>query len=61
MLIYFESGRGCGIREVRDLESGKRAILREAGTYDGVSVVRKATEKDITWVKGMGGSVPVEA
>lgn len=46
-----------GIREARDIESGKRAILREVGTYEGVSTVRKATEEDIAWVKGMGGSV----
>ena len=61
MLIYFESGCGCGIRKARDLESGKRAILREVGTYEGVFVTRKATKEDIAWVKGMGGTVPEEA
>jgi hypothetical protein len=58
MKIYFESRKGCGVREARTVESGRKAILREAGEYDGVQVCREATEADIAWVKGMGGYIP---
>jgi len=58
MLIYFETARGCGIREYRDLPSAKVNITRETGTYDPPSVIREATEEDISWVRAMGGFVP---
>lgn len=55
--FYFESDRGCGIREYRNLERALRGVAREVG--DGyVTVVRKATEKDISWVRDMGGFIP---
>lgn len=60
MLVYFEFCQGCGIRSAHDLKSGEREILREVGTYNGVSTVRKATDEDISWVRGMGGYIPEE-
>lgn len=58
MIVYFESSMGCGLREARNLESAEKAILKEVGTYSGVSLVRKATAKDIEWVSSMGGYIP---
>lgn len=58
MILYFESGRGCGLREASNIEAGKRAILEEVGTYTDVSLVRKATKDDILWIVAGGGYVP---
>lgn len=59
MIVYFEAGNGhCGLREFRDMRSANRNLIKEVGTYIGITKIRKATEKDIAWVKGMGGYVP---
>lgn len=56
--FYFESDRGCGIRDYRNHESALKGIAREVG--EGyVTVVREATERDIAWVRGMGGYIPL--
>jgi len=57
-LYYAETGMGCCIREATSLQNAKNIILREVGTYNGVKIVREASEADIGWVKGMGGYVP---
>lgn len=55
--FYFESDRGCGIREDRNHEAALKSIAREVG--DGyVTLVREATEHDVDWVRGMGGYIP---
>jgi len=58
MIVYAETGLGACLTEARDVESGRRAILKEVGTYNGVKVCRKATKDDIEWVRAMGGYVP---
>lgn len=57
-LFYARTGIGCCIREARNLRSAHAAILREVGEFNGVKEVRKATDADIAWVRGMGGHVP---
>ena len=57
-LFYASTGMGACIREARDIRAARAAILREVGEYNGAREVRKATEADIAWVKGMGGHVP---
>lgn len=57
--FYFECDLGCGIRDARNLESAERSITREVGTANSVRVVREATEKDISWVRSMGGMLPL--
>jgi hypothetical protein len=59
-LYYVETGRGCGIRRARSVEQARRKTLREVGTYEGVRLVREATQRDLNWVRGMGGSVPAD-
>lgn len=58
MLYYFESDFGCGIRDFKSISQAREKILAEVGTHSGVKVCRPATNKDISWVKGMGGFVP---
>jgi len=58
MKYYAETGLGCCICEEKSLKSAKLLVLREVGTYTGVSLIRKATEEDIEWVRGMGGCIP---
>lgn len=57
-LFYASTGIGACIREARDIRAARAAILREVGEYNGIKEIRKATEADIAWVKGMGGHVP---
>jgi len=57
-LFYVETGAGCGIRVGKTIKEVRQEELKEAGTYNGVSEVRKATEADIAWVKTMGGYIP---
>lgn len=51
------SGRGCGLRAAKDEDAVRDMMAREAGT-DNIQEIREATDKDIDWVKGMGGRVP---
>lgn len=60
-IYYIETGMGCGLREARDERTAERDALREAGTYVGVNLVRRATSHDISWVRTMGGHVPESA
>ena len=59
-VFYFESGKGAGLRAFAsdDIDAAKEAILREVGTYDGVELVRWATEQDRAYVRAMGGFAP---
>lgn len=61
MVIYAETGRGACLRVAKSVDEGRRAILREVGTHDGVQVCQKATRENVEWVRGMGGYVPPEA
>lgn len=58
-LYYAETGHGCCVRrlKVRSIVQARAAILREAGTAAGVTLVREATSRDVAWVKTMGGAV----
>ena len=59
-LYYVETGRGCCIRRVHSAEQAEQEVLREVGAREGVKNVRKATKRDIEWVRGMGGRVPAD-
>jgi hypothetical protein len=53
IIKYIElSGRGCGLST--DSEAN---ILKREGTAN-VALIRNATQKDVDWVRGMGGYVP---
>ncbi len=55
-LYYVSTGRGCCIRRGGSAASVERSVLLEVGTANGPVKVRKATEKDIAWVRSMGGN-----
>ena len=56
--FYLETGLGCCLLMAEDAASARRTVLREVGTRHGVQVVREATQRDISWVRAMGGDVP---
>lgn len=56
-VYYVETSQGCGLKEARSIDGARAAANREVGSYN-VRLVRKATPKDIDWVRGMGGYVP---
>lgn len=58
MIVYAETGAGSCLREAKSVDAGRRAILKNVGTSRGVTVCRKATKKDVDWIRGMGGFVP---
>ena len=57
MIIYFEADMDCGLREAHDLESGRKAVIKEVGTAF-FRKAREATQEDINNVRAMGGYVP---
>ena len=57
-LFYVETGMGACVRAAVDKAAAHEAALREVGTYNGVQVVRLATEDDLAWVRAMGGYIP---
>ena len=57
-LFYFETDIGCGIRNGADEDSVTDELLEEVGSVHDIKVVREATEKDIGWVRAMGGYIP---
>jgi hypothetical protein len=61
MIVYIETRLGAGLRISKSVESGRRAALKEVGTFNGVQVCREATKEDIASVRSMGGHVPKEA
>jgi len=60
MLVYLETGAGACLKLAKSVKAAEAQTLREVGTRAGVQVARKATEKDIAWVTGMGGRNPKE-
>lgn len=56
-LYYVETVFGCGLREARSITQARSQAIREIGT-DNFKSIRKATKKDVDWVRGMGGHVP---
>lgn len=58
MIVYAETGIGCCLREAKTVEADARAILRDVGERARVQLCRKATDRDIGWVRAMGGYVP---
>lgn len=57
-IYYAETGKGSCLEEAGNIEEAKKLILRDVGEYDGIQLLRKATKKDIAWVKAMGGWCP---
>ena len=61
MVLYFESDLGCGVREAADISIGRRAILDEVHADGGtVTLIREATEDDMSWVRPRGGCVDID-
>ena len=60
MIYYAETTYGASLGEAANLESARREVLREVGSY-GFKAVRVATKQDIAWVESMGGWSPVKA
>lgn len=58
MKFYFESDMGCGIRTYPNLEAAEIGIRREVGTANNPSNIRPATERDLEWIRAMGGYAP---
>ena len=56
-LYYIDTDNGCGIRAAQNIIQARCQALHETRTY-GFRTIRKATHKDIDWVRGMGGYVP---
>lgn len=52
-----ETDYGMGIREAKNIRQMKAMVLREEGSFH-VKSIRRATDKDIFWVAGMGGYLP---
>lgn len=57
-VYYVETRRGCRLYEAENIQSARTEVLKKVGTDLGLLVCRKATQKDIDWVYGMGGWVP---
>ncbi len=57
-VFYAETGMGCCIREAKSIEAARTIILSEVGLYNGIRVLRQATERDIDWVFRKGGQIP---
>lgn len=55
--FYFESDRGCGIHEDKDIECATENLCFEVG-HEFLRLVREATEEDVDWVNAMGGYIP---
>ena len=60
MIYFHQSEMGCGLGEARDLRSADAQVRRDLGSYHASAgyLVRKATPRDVAWVKAMGGYVP---
>lgn len=59
-LYYISTYNGCGIREAATKRKARAIANRESGSLN-VKEVRKATDRDIAWVRAMGGYVPNSA
>ena len=57
-IFYVETGFGATLVEASTLNAAGNSILREVGTYNGIHLVRLASDEDILWVHNMGGTVP---
>ena len=60
-LYLVDTNVGCGIREAETEEGARVAILTEIGTMNQVRSIRKATVKDIVYVRAMSGWLPKSA
>jgi hypothetical protein len=55
--FYIETDFGCRLVEGTTLEKAKEEALQEEGSEHFQSI-RRATEDDVDWVRGMRGWVP---
>lgn len=53
--FYYECDYGCTIIEAKDIIDARMKAKREVGTVVTITVCREATEKDLAWVRSMGG------
>jgi hypothetical protein len=60
-MLYYVSlfGGQCGLIAAKSITQAKANACHDEG-HSNVIGVRKATEKDIEWVRAMGGRVPDE-
>jgi hypothetical protein len=57
-IYYFQHDAGCGLRAAQSAASAFKSLRGEFGTHFGAIMVRHATERDVAWVRGMGGCLP---
>lgn len=58
-MLYYVSlyGGHCGLIAAKSITQAQAKALHNEG-HSNVRGVRKATEKDIEWIRAMGGRVP---
>ena len=54
---YVETDFGCGIREYTNIQQATKQEKAKVG-WAHFKSIRKATDKDINWVRRMGGALP---
>lgn len=59
-LYYVNTNFGCGIRCAPDIKTARKHLLQDVGEYGGPGTCKPATQKDIDWVRSMGGYIPVD-
>lgn len=59
-LYYVSTDRGCCLRAAKTAAAAKRSVANDCG-INNVREVRLATQRDVAWVRGMGGYVPASA
>jgi hypothetical protein len=59
-LYVVHTNRGMTIRAATDEDDAFEQVARKVGS-DNITDVSEATERDIAWVRGMGGYVPALA
>lgn len=56
-LFYVRKQSGCGLIASESLKEATKEFIKDWGSYELLQI-READEKDIAWVRGMGGRVP---
>ncbi len=54
-LYYVETGMGCTVVKAKSAAQARAMVLKMVGTYNGVDLVREATDFDVAWYKQFSG------
>ena len=57
-MYYYNCDLGAALIKANDVDSARKKIRSEIGTYHEIDWIREATEEDISWVRAMSGCVP---